>query len=187
MHKTIENVVSRSSDLKIYPKSPYSYPLYTTQVSMISYDVSYYATELVLQKIFRKLTARSDRWGVAYQFVDDWRDAPLWRSKRIPNPPNRFLADPLAGRNGGLIIENEEVFRIYQKQGFDRYGEALGVAKIGQIDDDQYCEEKLFEIEPYFFNGIEGTHTYSYSSGLLDLDFVEMDKHKRRKYKHFFE
>ena len=90
------------------------------------------------------------------------------------------MFDPLVGRNGGLIIENDNIYRVQQRQGFDFYGEALGVAKITLLNDDEYEEEKIFQVEPNFFDNIEGTHTLNYKSGLLVLDCVKVDKHEKK-------
>ena len=37
-------------------------------------------------------------WNVAYQYVDDWKDVSLRKSKIIPNPKNSFIADPFLFR-----------------------------------------------------------------------------------------
>jgi len=327
LHLVIENLFSDPSSIQVLPKSPYSYPLY--KVPTIATQIKYVLSTLsiVLSKIVRRLNGKYYRWGVAYQFVDDWRDVTLWRSKRIPNPPNRFLADPfvikkdgnhycfmedydytskrahisvyeitkdsckeigialkedfhlsypfifkheneiymcpethdskeiriykcvefplrweiskilmsdvsavdtniffkggkwwmitnlctslkplfnsemhvfssdllmsddwhphpknpifidpLIGRNGGLIVQDDDVYRVFQKQGFDLYGESLGVSKIVKVDMSEYVEEIQFEVDPIFFDRLKGTHTYSFSEGLLAIDFVKIEK-----------
>ena len=47
---------------------------------------------------------KSWRWGVAYQFVENWKSAVLWRSKVIKNPPNRYLADPFIWTKDGTTV-----------------------------------------------------------------------------------
>lgn len=329
LHKTIEKIVLESTDIKIYPKKKYLYPLYTTPNVYNQMRYLFSTAILIFKKIIRKITKKNYRWGVAYQFVDNWKDVTkLSSSKKIPNPPNCFLADPfiwqkdgvhycfvenynylkkkgcisvfkitrndcielgialeedfhlsypfllsyqnelymcpetheardirlykclefplkwklskilisevsaadtnifnkdgrwwlmtnicssnlsehsselhifssnellssnwkpnkknpvlfdpLIARNGGLIVENQNVYRIYQQQGFDNYGEALRATKITLLNDHEYEEEKLFEIEPRFFEGIKGTHTYNYKNGLSVIDFVKIDKY----------
>lgn len=271
---------------------------------------------------------KSLRWGIAYQFIENWRDAPLWRSIRIPNPPNRFLADPfvvknsnshfcfvedyckkkakgrisvyrikeegheelgvaleesfhlsypfifefngilymcpetheagdirlyqcvdfplkwefkktlipnvsaadtnifkrgkywwlmtnistgeptdhcsqlhifysdnplsdkwhshpnnpvifdpLTARNGGLIYGKNNLYRIYQIQGFDFYGKSVGISKITKITKNEYHEIKAFEVTPDFFENAEGIHTFNFCEGLLAIDFVEMSRY----------
>ena len=331
-HKTIEKLILKPLEIKIYPKKPYLYPLYTTPSLYRQIQYIFLTLKIISLKIFRKLTKKSYRWGVAYLFDDNWKDTRQWsKLKKIPNPPNRFLADPfiwekdgvhycfvedysyskkkgcisvfkitkddcvevgvaieedfhlsypfllsnenelymcpetheaedirlykciefplkwelstilmskvsatdtnifkkngrwwlmtnicssglpdfnselhifssnnllssdwkpnnknpvlfdpLVGRNGGLIIENDNIYRVQQRQGFDFYGEALGVAKITLLNDDEYEEEKIFQVEPNFFDNIEGTHTLNYKSGLLVLDCVKVDKHEKK-------
>ena len=52
----------------------------------------------------------------------------------------------------------------------------MGVAKITALDTENYVEESLFEIEPKFFEGLTGTHTYNYKDGLLVFDYAKMSK-----------
>jgi hypothetical protein len=49
---------------------------------------------------WRRLAGRTWRWGVSY-VPGEWRRAVLWRARRIPNPPRRFLADPFAIEQDG--------------------------------------------------------------------------------------
>ena len=100
--------------------------------------------------------------------TDDW----------IPHINNPVIFDPLTGRNGGLIKDMNSIYRVYQRQGFDFYGEAFGVAKINKLTTSEYSEKSLFEAEPTFFKGIKGTHTFNFAKGILVLDHVEITKKK---------
>lgn len=95
----------------------------------------------------------------------------------IPHNRNPLIFDPLKARNGGLIIDEKGYFRVYQRQGFDLYCEALGVAKIKTLTKDAYIEEPMFKVDANFFRSIQGTHTYNFSEGLLVFDFVEVSKY----------
>ena len=99
---------------------------------------------------------------------DDW----------IPHINNPVIFDPLTARNGGLIKNMNSIYRVYQRQGFDLYGEAFGVAKIDKLTTSEYSEKILFEAEPTFFKGIKGTHTFNFEKGILVLDYVEITKKK---------
>lgn len=94
----------------------------------------------------------------------------------IEHKGNPVVFDPLKARNGGLIQDDSRIYRAYQRHGFDVYGEAVGVAKITALDTENYVEESLFEIEPKFFEGLTGTHTYNYKDGLLVFDYAKMSK-----------
>ncbi len=87
---------------------------------------------------------------------------------------NPVIFDPLVARNGGLIISENEVYRIFQRQGFDMYGEACGIAKIKSLTPTEYIEEVQSVIEPQFFKGIKGTHTYNFDSDLVVIDYLEV-------------
>ena len=96
----------------------------------------------------------------------------------IPHDKNPVIFDSLTGRNGGLIKDFNSIYRVYQRQGFDFYGQAFGVSKIDKLTTSEYSEKNLFEIEPTFFKGIKGAHTFNIAKGLLVLDSVEIDKKK---------
>ena len=91
---------------------------------------------------------------------------------------NPIIFDSSKARNGGLIKDDHGIYRVYQKQGFDQYGKAFGVAKILSLDTKNYIEESLFEVQPNFFSNITATHTFNYVNGLAVIDFVEIKKRR---------
>ena len=96
-----------------------------------------------------------------------------------PHPKNPVIFDSLVARNGGLIECEDDIFRVHQRQGFDTYGEALGVSKILALDEESYAEQPLFEIEANFFDDIHGVHTYNYQKGLLVFDYAKVSNFKK--------
>jgi hypothetical protein len=55
----------------------------------------------IAKKIATRFLLRKDyRFGVAFA-RSDWKNLVLWRSNRIENPPNHFLADPFVVTEGG--------------------------------------------------------------------------------------
>ena len=329
MHKTLEMIFSKESRIHIYPKKPYDQKLYKIPSIFKQMQYLYRTGKYLSLKIIRKLLGRKFRWGIAYQFNNQWRDITLNKSKIIKNPKNRFLADPFLlkknnknycfledfdyslgkgvisvfeinkdgyqdlgvvleedfhlsypyifedegkifmcpethqskdirvyecidfplkwklkeilisdvsavdtnifrkngkwwlltnidssnigdhdselhiyfseslfsgnwiphplnpiifdserARNGGILFENNEVFRVFQKQGWDMYGKSLGVAHITSINEERYSEETLFEISPHFFPEAKGTHTYGANSDLTVIDFVSVERPK---------
>ena len=326
-HRVLEDITSESPKLKVLKKSPYSYPLYTTPTVFQTLIYLLKTSYILGSKIAIKLQGKSFRWGVAYQFSKKWNEAMLWRSQRISNPKNRFLADPfvikkngshfcfvedldfnsnkgsisaykitpsgyeaigvvleedfhlsfpfifeyeneifmcpetrekkeirlykcidfprkwefhttlmknvsaadtiifkhkdrwwlltntdqscvadhgcqlhifssnnpmsdewiahennpvifdpLIARNGGLILSDNEIYRVFQRQGFDMYGRGSGIARITRLSSTEYVEEICSLIQPKFFEGIKGTHTYNFDSDLIVLDYVEVCK-----------
>jgi hypothetical protein len=330
MHRLLERIAQLGALPACEPCRPYSYPLYTTPT--LGHQIHYLVKTFVHMgaKLWRRLSGRAYRWGVAYQFASSWRDAVLWRSKVIKNPPHKFLADPFVAtrdgrhvifveeydfhtelgritayavskdgvtalgtaleepfhlsfpflfeangdlymcpdtheakdirlyrcaefplkwelhrvlmkdvsasdtmlferdgrwwmltnvdsadrgdhsselhafsaerfdaadwrahplnplifnsthaRNGGLVREGATLFRVFQVQGFDAYGAAMGIAEIKTLDEERYEEVRICEIAPRFQPGLRGAHTYSYNDGLLALDFVRFESHAR--------
>ena len=327
MHKMLEDLGRTGRLPEPHRKLPYAYPLYTRPTLRHQSLYLARAASHVSGKIVNRLMGWTWRWGVAYQFVDDWRAAALWKSVAIDNPPHRFLADPFVahkngmsvcfvedydfrtqkgvitafridrsghkelgvaleepfhlsypylfeadgtlfmcpetqasgeiriyrctdfplkwrlhkilmrdvravdtnifphdgkwwmlttidtaggiersselhlfhadsfdaekwlahplnpivfdsrrGRNGGMIhTQNGDLYRVFQAQGFDMYGESLGIAAITDLSQNSYHEEILTTIPPRFFPRIQGTHTLSFSGGLLAVDYVRRE------------
>lgn len=326
MHELLERIARTGTLPPCEPKQPYAYPLYTTPTLGQQFRYLWITGLHMGAKVWRALIGQKNRWGVAYQFTRDWRDAVLWRSKVIKNPPNKFLADPFAvcrdgrhvvfveeydfstdlgritayevtkagasplgvaleepfhlsfpflleqngelymcpdtheardirlyrctefplkwelhrvlvkevcatdtmlfsragkwwmltnvdcsrmgdhcselhvysadtfdaadwrphplnpvildstrARNGGLLFEGDTICRVFQVQGFDRYGEAMGIAEITALDDERYAETPLCTMPARFMPGLQGAHTYTFASGLLTLDFVKFE------------
>ena len=94
----------------------------------------------------------------------------------IPHENNPVVIDTLKGRNGGLIIDDLDIYRVFQSQGFNKYGESIGLAKISKLTKTYYQEDDKFKIKPNFFSNIQGTHTFNYHEGLLVIDYLKTDK-----------
>ena len=93
-----------------------------------------------------------------------------------PHKKNPVKFDPLCARNGGFIIESDNLYRVYQVPGFNNYGEALGISKIEELNENNYRESDELRVLPNFFDNIKGTHTYNFSEGLLVLDFLKTSR-----------
>lgn len=93
-----------------------------------------------------------------------------WKS----HPMNPLIFDSLRARNGGLIIDNDDIFRVYQIQGWDKYGEGLGVSKIINLNEKEYEESTEFELTSDSFKNAIGTHSYNFKNGIMVTDFVSL-------------
>ena len=118
-------------------------------------------------------SALGDNVSEVHIFYSDAPDSNTW----TPHSKNPVIFDSGFARNGGLIVEGEKVFRVFQKQGFDMYGQAMGVSLIEGLSDEDYRESVVFEIPPKFFKGISGTHSLAYKDGLLAIDFVKRERY----------
>jgi hypothetical protein len=136
MHGLLERIAERGALPDPYRKAPYSHPLYKTPA--LGHQLKYAARRAshLGKRFIEKFRRRSLRWGVAYQFVDDWKSAVLWRSTAIKNPPKHYLADPFViHRNGSHVCLVEDfdyatktghiaAFRI-DREGYTTLGCAL--------------------------------------------------------------
>lgn len=109
MHDLLERVGETAALPGAYRKAPYAHPLYKTPAlpDQIKYLSKKFANSG--RGLINRIQRKTLRWGVAYQFVDDWKSAVLWRSKVIRNPPNRYLADPfILYKNGSHVCLVED-------------------------------------------------------------------------------
>lgn len=100
------------------------------------------------------------------------KDGPLtnnWISHKL----NPIYVDPLKARNGGIIHDNGNIYRVNQKIGFNQYGKTFGVNKILFIDENSYVEETFSNIKPNFFYNIHGTHHMNNNEDYTVLDFFK--------------
>lgn len=94
-----------------------------------------------------------------------------------PHKNNPVIFDSSQARNGGMIFsENNNIFRVFQRQGFDMYGKSIGISQIKILNETQYKEEILTNIEPKFFKNIKGTHSFCFSPNIVAIDFVKYQK-----------
>jgi len=98
-------------------------------------------------------------------------DSPLSTSW-VPHPQNPIRIDTSGGRNAGLIIEGEKIFRLAQCQGFDRYGHSLLVHEIRELSESRYVEDLVATISPNFRKGLLGTHHLSTDGKITVIDHV---------------
>ena len=96
-------------------------------------------------------------------------DSPL-HTNWTPSPQNPIRIDACGGRNAGLIIDGEKLFRLAQRQGFDQYGQGLLVYEIKVISESIFVEELVTEINPTFRRGLRGTHHLSTDGKITVID-----------------
>jgi hypothetical protein len=71
---------------------------------------------------------------------------------------NPIYVDPRRARNGGLLEEDGELYRVNQVQDLGVYGRAAAINRIAELTPERYREERVCEIEPAFFPGIFAAH-----------------------------
>lgn len=108
-------------------------------------------------------------------FHADTFDSECW----TPHPRNPVVFDSRRARNGGLFIEDGDIYRVFQVQGFDSYGAAMGIARIELLDEQNFKESEICTIRPRFFGGATGTHSFSVAGKLIAFDFARPEKTDR--------
>ncbi len=107
-----------------------------------------------------------------HAFYSDEFDSEQW----TPHRNNPIVFDSMCARNGGMIIEDDAIYRVFQVQGFDRYGAAMGIARVIALTEESYAEVVVADIPAKFMTGIAGAHTFSFDKGLLAIDVVRVEK-----------
>jgi hypothetical protein len=107
-------------------------------------------------------------------FYSDAFDSDAW----TPHAKNPVIFDSQRARNGGFFRDGDKLLRVFQRQGFDQYGESMGIAQIKDLGTETYSEETVSTIEPHFAPKIIGTHSFSYYDGLLAIDFLKVERIK---------
>ena len=107
-------------------------------------------------------------------FYSDAFDSDAW----TPHANNPVIFDSERARNGGFFHDGDKLFRVFQRQGFDLYGESMGIAQIKDLGMESYGEEVVSRIDPCFTPKIIGTHSFSYHNGLFAIDFLKVERVK---------
>jgi hypothetical protein len=107
-----------------------------------------------------------------HAFYSDEFDSEQW----TPHRNNPILFDSTCARNGGMILDDDAIYRVFQVQGFDRYGAAMGIARVSDLTEDTYAEEVVADIPAKFMTGVSGTHTFSFHKGLVAVDVVRVER-----------
>jgi hypothetical protein len=119
-------------------------------------------------------SASGDNGSELHVFYADTYDTHDWKA----HPLNPVLFDSQRARNGGLLLDGSDIYRIFQVHGFDLYGESMGIARITELTTETYSEEVECQIPAKFMGQLKGTHTFSYNAGLLAIDLVRVERRK---------
>ena len=84
---------------------------------------------------------------------------------------NPIVVNPNIARNGGIITDKENIFRISQKNRLNIYGENFSINKIKILDKDYFEEENIQNIYPKFKFGLKGTHHLNNDGDFFVNDF----------------
>jgi hypothetical protein len=76
----------------------------------------------------------------------------------VPHPKNPIFVDSRRARNGGLLFHDGSIYRVAQRQGFDRYGKGFSINRIVTLSATEYVEENVCSVEPNFLATSRGAH-----------------------------
>ena len=76
-----------------------------------------------------------------------------------PNKNNPIIMNSEKGRNGGILFNNQDVFRVSQQFGFyKKYGENFAIHKIENLNENTYSEKTISTHSKFFSEDILGSH-----------------------------
>ncbi len=101
-----------------------------------------------------------------YFFSSDSPLSSTWK----PHANNPVLVDASKARNGGLLRDGQQLFRVSQRQGFDRYGAGSQINQIVKLSETEYEETCIATIDPGFGDGLLGTHHFHSVGQLTAFD-----------------
>ncbi len=85
----------------------------------------------------------------------------------MAHPLNPVYVDPSRARNGGILLDGDQFFRVVQKHGFNKYGVQSRIFRIDKLDTQSFEESLVAEVKPNFFNAA-GTH-HLHSNGTITV------------------
>ena len=129
---------------------------------MVNMCVQIETTRSVAAQILRHRSFSFQEFSQRYAKVDKHAPLPMLRRQDTKNRQNS--------------VDDLDIYRVFQSQGFNKYGESIGLAKISKLTKTYYQEDDKFKIKPNFFSNIQGTHTFNYHEGLLVIDYLKTDK-----------
>lgn len=95
---------------------------------------------------------------------------------------NPVIFDSTKGRNAGIIIRNNNIYRISQSYGYNnhgimQYGQSTSINKIIKINNNDYKEIVVKKINPIFKKDIVGTHHLNSIKNLTVIDYCFYDRY----------
>lgn len=136
LKKILNEIATNNSIPRKLESIPYCHPIYKHPGLRVQFKYFVYLLNRFLVGTANKyLFKRGNCWGVAFNYAD-WPNLAMWKSVKIKNPPNHFLADPFVfsmGQEDYCFVEdfNREVgkgcisvYKLY-KEYADRLGEAI--------------------------------------------------------------
>lgn len=165
-----------NQDIRLY--ECVDFPLHWRHVKTLMRDVSAADT-----MVFR----HEDRWWMLtninpmgqgehcselYAFYSD----DLLRGEWKPHAQNPLYIDPTRARNGGLLKDGSQLYRVGQRYGFLQYGAGATIHRIDTLTPEQFKETACDTLMPHFFPGLRGTHHLHSNGSVTAFDMAAYAK-----------
>ena len=94
--------------------------------------------------------------------------------KWVPHEKNPVIFDPSFARNGGMVLDNDSLYRVGQIQTFGTYGGGgVSINQIVELTTSSYKEQSVLKLYPEFQQGIKGAHHLHSDGGVTAFDFLK--------------
>ena len=92
----------------------------------------------------------------------------------MPHEKNTVIFDPSSARNGGMVLDNDSLYRVGQIQTFGMYGGGgVSINQIVELTPSSYKEQSVLKLYPEFQQGIKGAHHLHSDGGITAFDFLK--------------
>ena len=105
------------------------------------------------------------------ELVIHYADSPI-SSNWVQHQQNPVVIDSFHGRNGGLLVEDEKIIRIGQRQTINRYGISFSLREITDLTPSTYREVEVMGSSK-LLPGVAQTHHFHQNSNYFVFDFCE--------------
>jgi hypothetical protein len=169
---------SENRDIRIYKSTdfPLGWDFHSTVIKDVSAADSIFFEHNGKLWLFTNIDTANmnDHNSELHIFYTDSADLRNW----VAHPTNPVIFDSNQARNAGFLRDGEKLYRVFQRHGFNLYGEKFGIAEIVTLNENHYKEEIISIVEPNFFKNIKGSHTASHDGHILFIDFLSERKVK---------
>jgi hypothetical protein len=98
-------------------------------------------------------------------------DSPLAETWQ-PHAGNPLILDPTRARNGGIVLDGGEVYRVNQRHGFGTYGAGAAVNRIVELTPTTFVEEPVMAVSPNASLRVQRTHQLHTDGEYTVIDYV---------------
>ena len=94
----------------------------------------------------------------------------------IEHTKNPLICDSSSGRLGGILTDENNIYLVFQKQGFNRYGKTSSIYKINELTENNFEREYICEITPDFSDHIIATHHFNSYKNCTVFDYLKEEQ-----------